>query len=260
MALCSINSVSGSRAWPCLDVLTYEQETSQAPADASVRADDERQSTAGKDETYTRMEDLEGRLRGLILRNSSSHVANASASANASAQISDTFSVSPIKNIKSEPVASDEIISGKDGRPQPQKAAAPGPGLAKTTAASPSPGKRGSGGGRAPDSGDQHDMSRARRRLNQSQRRQMGQLDLQSPPSIPSQNTRQLDSQVHPPKINKPQQRQMQDMPRTSDAPSSLHAPGVQPRQPNSSQQHYPKQVRIFRSNIAILYSFRSRK
>lgn len=174
-----------------------------------------------------RVDDLEGRLRGLILKNNSSPTGNSVPESH--------------KSATSDLVASH---TRAEQRPISEDTAQIRIPLTNTESAVPVAKGRQDGQFSSP-SKQQEEVPQGRgRRPNQAQRRQMGKLDLQNPPSASTNDARQPAIPILSSQSIISQSRQTQESQQTSNSSAPLQTVKARHRLPIRDQQRQANQQR----------------
>ena len=170
------------------------------------------------DESLENVDDLEDRLRALIMKNGSSQ----SSTQEPSPTIEHARGIS--KGDAESLAATDQSLTSGNGEGS------------KTSSA----GKSNDSNNKSGTSANTQHASQGRgRRPNQAQRRQMGTLDLQCPPSISTHGIRQSSNLNQLSAMNSTGQHPRQDKSRPLDASTPVQALRTHQRQPAPYLQHY---------------------
>lgn len=176
-----------------------------------------------------RVDDLEGRLRGLILQNKTSTTENAAQSAqliNSSSPLISSTATAVSRNPDRTTDNGARSLKSEKGA----KVRLPPVGTEGSSLANETPGHD----GQASDSVKQRGAPQGRsRRPNQAQRRQLGKIDLQDLNSALVKDAQQSASQAEPLHVNRPHLRKTPNGPRASNTPATDPAP----------KPHYPQQI-----------------
>ena len=208
-------------------------------------SDHQQTASHAGDGTFARIDDLEGRLRGMIMKNNPSTAGNAlkdSQSAEPSASLA-TKSLHGVAN------GLEEASNSSQQRRKPRKANVrlPSASIEDSTPVIKSSIQDGQ------DLDKQHEAPRGRgRRPNQAQRKQRGKVDLQGPPSMPIADNHQPNSQAISPQIHPASHPQASAIPQVSIDPTSGQFSDLKHRQTFQHQQYRANQQRQQQSHLPV--------
>ena len=183
------------------------------------------------DGNFAKIDDLEGRLRGMILKNNPSTADNPPQGS----QSGDPSASLTTKSVNSVARDSEEASNSAKQRRKPRKAKArlPIASIEDPTAVAKSPIQDGQ------DLDKRHEAPQGRgRRPNQAQRRQKGKVELQGPLSTPTADVHQPNSQAIPPQIHRTSQPQISGTPQVNINPMARQLPELQHRPALQHQQY----------------------
>ena len=193
-----------------------------------------------------RVDDLEGRLRGLILKNNSSapgnavpesHITNQSSSLESKERVTSDLSV-PGTRVGQRPISGD--FPKVRNPPKNTESTAPVTRNSGQDAQASSPNK-------------QQETSQGRtRRPNQAQRRQVGKVNLQDLHSASTKDARQPANRIQSSKSILPQSRQTQESQQTSNSSAPFQTAKAQHHLPFQGQQYRANQQRQVQNHPAV--------
>lgn len=221
-----------------------------------MSANDQQQNVSvdgGKSETtpvnqgsFMRVDDLEGRLRGLILKNNSSATGNAVPESHI---VNQSSSLAIKESVTSDLIAPRIRADQRPASGDSPKVRIP---VKKNESAAPvakSPGQD----GQASNPSKQQESSQNRtRRPNQAQRRQMGKVNLQDIPSASTKDARQPANRNLSSKSALAQSRQTQESQQTSNSSAPFQTAKAQHHLPFQDQQHRAIQQRQVQNHPAM--------
>ena len=198
------------------------------------------------DGTFARIDDLEGRLRGMIMKNNPSTAGNALKDGQ-SAEPSTSLATRSLDGVAN---GLEEASNGSKQRRKPRKAnvrlssASIEDSTTPVTKSSIQDGQ---------DLDKQHEAPRGRgRRPNQAQRKQKGKVDLQAPLSMPTMDNHQPNSQAISPQIHPASHPQASGIPRVSIDPTDGQFSDFKHRQTLQHQQYRANQQRQQQSHLPV--------
>ena len=191
------------------------------------------------DDHFAKIDDLESRLRGMIIKNNPS---------TADTALGGIQSTDPSASLVTQSVisrGSEEASNSAKKRRKPPKAKVrlPSASIEDSTPVAKSLVQDGQ------DLHKRHEAPRGRgRRPNQAQRRQKGKVDLQGPPLTPTADNHQPNNQAIPQQIHRNSQPQISGTPRVSIDSTEInsskfqHRPAMQHHQQYRANQHAQQQ------------------
>lgn len=195
---------------------------------------------------FMRVDDLEGRLRGLILKNNSSATGNAVPESHITNQSSSLESKGRI--------TSDLFAPGTRAGQRPISGDSPKVRIPMRNTESAAPVARSPGqDGQASSPSKRQETSQGRtRRPNQAQRRHLGKVSLQDLPSASTKDARQPADRIQSSKSILPQSRQTQESQQTSNSSAPFQTAKAQHHLPFQDQQYRANQQRQVQNHPAV--------